>query len=112
MICITAIYANTRGSRFDGRYYAERHRPMAESLLGQHGLHALRISLGVEGLDASPPPFWAISEMIFPSRAAFDAAMGACGDALFADAPNYTDVTPILQLSSWAEDSNGDSRHA
>ncbi len=108
MICISAIYANTAGSRFDAAYYRERHRPLAESLLSPHGLHALRVSLGEQALDGGPPPFWAISEMTFPDRAAFDAAIAAVGADLFADAPNYTDVTPTLQLSSWADAPSGD----
>jgi hypothetical protein len=40
--------------------------------------------------------------MHFASRAAFDAAIAAAGDALFADIPNYTDATPILQVSELA----------
>lgn len=112
MICISAIYANAPDSRFDARDYVERHRPLAEALLAPYGLHTIRASLGIAGLDGAPPPFWAISEMIFTDRAAFDAAMAACGAALFADASNYTDVTPTLQLSSWADDISGEPPHA
>ena len=36
------------------------------------------------------------------ARAAFDAAIAAEGAALFADVPNYTDITPILQVSELA----------
>lgn len=108
MICISAIYANSPGSRFDARDYVDRHRPLAESLLRPHGLHSIRASLGIAALDGGPAPFWAISEMIFASRDAFDAAMAACGATLFADALSYTDVTPTLQLSSWADAATGE----
>jgi hypothetical protein len=40
--------------------------------------------------------------MHFTSRTAFDAGIAAEGAALFADIPNYTDVTPILQVSELA----------
>ncbi|MGH6650042.1 MAG: EthD family reductase [Sphingopyxis sp.] len=102
MLCITAIYPNDPGSRFDAGYYTAAHAPLAEALLSPHGLRTIRTTIGLAGLDGSPPPFWAVSEMHFPSRADFDAAIAASGDALFADIPNYTNVTPILQVSELA----------
>jgi len=102
MLCITAVYPNDPGSRFDAAYYVASHSPLAHALLAPHGLHALRTTIGTASLDGSPPPYWAVSEMHFVSRAAFDAAIAASGDALFADIPNYTDVTPILQVSELA----------
>lgn len=99
MICICAIYPNDAGSRFDADYYLARHTPFADSLLRPHGLMQVSSALGIAALDGSPPPFWAISEMTFESREAFDTAMAVCGEALFADLPNYTDVNPVLQTS-------------
>ncbi len=64
-------------------------------MLGPHGLLEIRSTTGLASLDGTPPAYWAISEMIFASRAHFDAAMAACGEAIFADIPNYTNVTPI-----------------
>jgi len=40
--------------------------------------------------------------MHFPTREAFDSAMDAAGEALFADLPNYTDTAPVLQIASAA----------
>lgn len=97
MIRIVAIYPNTADSRFDGDYYVDRHAPFARGLLEPHGLLDLSSSLGLAALDGTAPPYWAISEMAFPSRETFDTAMAACGAALFADIPNYTNVTPVLQ---------------
>jgi len=76
-----------------------RHEPFARNLLMSHGLTEIRTMLGESAIDGAAPPFWAISEMAFTSREAFDSAMAACGDQLFADIPNYTDVTPVLQVS-------------
>ncbi|MEO0032527.1 MAG: hypothetical protein RIS94_2285 [Pseudomonadota bacterium] len=98
MIRIAAIYPNAADSRFDGTYYRDRHTAFARGLLEPHGLIAISTTLGLAALDGAPPPFWAIAEMTFPSREAFDAAIAACGEALFADIPNYTDVTPVLQV--------------
>jgi len=103
MIRIAALYPNTEGSRFDGSYYTGQHTAFARGLLDPHGLQAISTSLGIASMDGGPPPFWAISEMQFASREAFDAAMAACGEQLFADLPNYTDVAPILQTCSGAD---------
>lgn len=102
MIRILALYPNTAGSRFDGAYYTGAHTRFARSLLEPRGLLHISTILGDAALDGSPPPFWAVSEMHFPTREAFDAAMAAVGDALFADLRNYTDVTPVLQTGSAA----------
>jgi uncharacterized protein (TIGR02118 family) len=102
MLCITALYPNDPGSRFDVDYYLTSHARRAQALLSPHGLEAIRTTIGIAGLDGSPPPYWAVSEMHFTSRVAFDAAIAAEGSALFADVPNYTDITPILQVSELA----------
>lgn len=99
MIRITAVYPNEAGSRFDADYYAGPHQALAERLLRPHGLAGIEISLGVSGLDGAPPPYWAIGTMFFPSVPAFTAAMEACGEELMADAANYTNTTPVLQVS-------------
>lgn len=102
MIRIVAIYPNTAGSRFDGAYYTGRHTALARSLLEPLGLLHISTILGDAALDGAPPPFWAISEMHFPTRSAFDSAMAAAGEALFADLANYTDVAPVLQTGTAA----------
>lgn len=102
MLRICALYPTNADSHFDGLYYVDRHAPFARQLLAPHGLIDLRVTIGIAALDGGPPPFAAVSEMVFASRAAFDAAMQACGAALFADAPHYTDIAPVLQVSALA----------
>jgi uncharacterized protein (TIGR02118 family) len=99
MICVSAVYASASGSRFDSDYYINHHARLAEQLLKPWGLVGLRLAIGSGNLAGGPPPFRAISEMHFVSRAAFDEAMERCGAALFEDAKNYTDIEPILQVS-------------
>jgi len=100
MLCVSAIYANRAGSRFDGDDYVHRHIPFARDLLTPFGLRGLRITLGTAALDGAPPPYWAVCELLFPDRETFDRAMVHCGAALMGDAPTYTDVEPLLQLST------------
>jgi uncharacterized protein (TIGR02118 family) len=100
MICVSAVYPNQPGSRFDGAYYVTTHAALARALLQPLGLIEIRASLGQCDLAGATPPFWAISELHFTSRAAFDDAMRLCGEALFQDAKNYTDVNPVMQVST------------
>lgn len=102
MMLVSALYPNTPGSRFDAAYYLGPHRRLAHRMLDPQGLIALRATTGKAALDGATPPYWAISELHFPDRATFDTAMAACGAEIFADAANYTDVTPILQVSTLA----------
>jgi uncharacterized protein (TIGR02118 family) len=100
MLRVSAIYPNLPGSHFDGDDYVGRHAPFARALLGPHGLRDLRITIGTAALDGTPPPYWALSELIFDDRDSFDRAMGICGATLMGDAPRYTNVDPVLQISS------------
>ncbi|KAA9018204.1 EthD family reductase [Sphingobium limneticum] len=100
MLRVSATYPNLPGSHFDGDDYVGRHAPFARGLLEPLGLRALRITIGTAALDGAPPPYWALSELIFDDRDSFDRAMDICGAALMGDAPRYTNVDPVLQISS------------
>lgn len=102
MIYVLALYPNHSGSRFDVAYYRDRHTPMAQGLLATHGLTGLRLTEGVAALDGAPPAFWMVSEMRFATRDGFERGMAARGAALLGDTPNFTDVTPVLQICAQA----------
>ena len=104
MVTISAVYPNRPGSRFDVGYYRGSHAALARRLLAPLGLVGLRTIPGDAALDGAAPPFWMIAEMRFASRDAFDRAMAAAGAELFADAANYTDVEPVLQVSADPDD--------
>jgi uncharacterized protein (TIGR02118 family) len=100
VIRISAVYPNSPGSHFNGAYYQGSHTALAMKLLGPHGLQSVRVTLGVAGLDGAPPAYWAIGEMVFSSREAFEKAVAESGAALFADTPNYTNASPVMQVST------------
>lgn len=104
MIRVSALYPNGEGSRFDARYYVEQHEPFAAEMLKPFGLLEIRTAIGLSALDGASPPFWAISEMVFTTRDHFETAMERCGERLFVDIPNYTDVVPVLQFSKLGAD--------
>lgn len=99
MFIVSAIYGNSPGSRFDEKYYLFRHRPMVEELLQPFGLKGLRILKGAASLNEQDLPFRIIAEMHFETREGFEQGMAQHGETVLGDAPNYTDIEPILQVS-------------
>jgi uncharacterized protein (TIGR02118 family) len=89
---VTVLYPSGVGSTFDMDYYRTKHRAVCfESL---EGLERMDIDQGVDG------PYMASCHLYFPSLEALQAAMAGpkAGDAA-ADVPNYTNITPVIQIS-------------
>src|SRR5947209_17737698 len=99
MIKVSILYPNKEGSRFDLDYYLDQHMPMTiEKLSG--GLRGVTVEHGLTGgsLEA-PPPYIAMCHLLFDSVDAFQSAFAPHAEALQGDIPNYTDVTPVIQIS-------------
>lgn len=101
MIRISILYPNTKGSRFDMAYYIDTHMPRSISLLGAHpGFKGVCVEKGLAGATPdSPPAYLAMCHFLFESVEAFMAAFVPHAPELQGDIPNYTDVTPIIQVS-------------
>ncbi len=98
MIWVTVIYANEAGKRFDMEYYASSHMQLVNEKLGPLGLPAAEVDKGLS-LGGQPAPFAAAAYLKFPSLEVFEKAFAAVGGELAADAPNYTDIEPVVQVS-------------
>lgn len=98
MIRISVYYPNRPGARFDHRYYAEQHIPLAVRLLGD----ALRSVTVEQGLDPGPP--WpapthvAVAHFTCDSLEAYARASAPHAAVLQADVANYTDIAPVIQV--------------
>ncbi len=91
MIRLSVLYPQSEGATFDHDYYRDKHVPL---FLRTCGLSTAEIDKGVDG------PYVAAVHVQFDSLDAMQAAMGAEGMAeVLADIPNYTSVTPVLQVS-------------
>lgn len=101
MIRVSILYPNNPGSRFDMRYYLETHMPMSIKLLGAHsGFKGVSVERGMGGpAPGSPAPYVAMCHFLFTSAEDFMAAFGPHAATLQGDMPNYTDVTPVIQLN-------------
>jgi uncharacterized protein (TIGR02118 family) len=99
MINVAVQYPRAEGARFDMDYYVTKHIPMCQERCGE----ALRGATILEGLSGGmggkPPANVASVNFVFDSVEAFAAAMGPHMPEIMGDIPNYTDITPILEIS-------------
>lgn len=99
MIKVSVLYPYKPDARFDHAYYGDRHMPMVAGLLGD-----LCKGYGVDrGLSGGAPgvaaPFLCIGHMLFKSVEDFQTASRPHRKTIGADLVNYTDVTPVMQIS-------------
>jgi uncharacterized protein (TIGR02118 family) len=99
MIKVSVLYPNGDGSRFDMKYYCERHIPMVRAKLGT-ACTGVAVEEGLAGVaPGSPPAFAALGHLYFDSVEAFQAAFGPHAESIIGDIPNYTNVQPTIQIS-------------
>jgi len=100
MVCISVLYANASGKKFDHDYYAQRHMPMVMDRCKGSGLMRYEIDKGLAGgAPGSPAPFVCIGRLYFDAVEGFQKAMGAHGPEIMGDVRNYTDIEPQIQVS-------------
>ena len=100
MICVSALYANAAGKRFDHDYYARKHMPMVLDRLKDVGMTRYEIDRGLGGAaPGSPPAYLCIGRLYFETVAGFEQGLAKHGPELMADIPNYTDAEVVLQVS-------------
>lgn len=91
MIRVSVLYPSGPGSTFDHDYYANSHIPLVVRIWEPLGF---QIDTGVDG------PHVAAVHLTFDSKAVFDKARSLPESAtVLADVPNYTNITPVVQVS-------------
>ncbi len=98
-ITATVMYTNTPGSKFDMDYYMGSHFDLVGKLWGPK-LLSVRAIKGVATPDPNtPPPYQVIAILEFESTEDLRVAMEEHGEEVMGDIPNFTDVTPAIQIS-------------
>jgi uncharacterized protein (TIGR02118 family) len=100
MIRVSVMYPAGEGKKFDVDYYVKRHMALVQQRLGSLGLRRWEVDRGVAGgAPGAPAPFACVGHIYFDSVDAFQKAMAPHGKELFADVPNFTNITPQVQIS-------------
>jgi len=99
MIKVSVFYPAGPNTKFDMKYYVERHMPMVQRLVGS-SLKGMMVEQGVSGLQpGSPATYAAMGHLLFDSVEAFQSNFGPHTAAIVGDIPNYTNTQPIIQIS-------------
>jgi len=99
MVCVSVMYGNTSGKRFDHEYYNQKHIPMVKSRLGSALVRA-EVDQGLAGgAPGAPAPFVCIGRLYFNSLPECQQAFAAHSAEFMGDVPNYTDIQPQVQIS-------------
>ena len=97
MIRLSVFYPSSDGATFDHDYYRDSHVPLCLETWGLNADQA-QIDKGVDG------PYAAAVHFQFASMDDMQKALGAPGTAeVQADVPNYTTITPVMQISEIVE---------
>ena len=99
MIKVSVMYPNTPEARFDHEYYRDRHMPLVKARMGD-SCQYYTIDKGLAGgAPDAPATYVAMCHIFCDSVEAFQAGFGPHAEEIMADIPNYTDLTPIIQIS-------------
>src|SRR5882762_7220026 len=99
LIKISIMYPYAEGKTFNMEYYETKHMPMVAGFLGSN-LIKYTIEKGLaSGIPNQPLPFMAIGTFYVKSLSDYQAAIGPHRDAIRADFPNYTNISPVILVS-------------
>ena len=99
MVTVSVIYPNQPRTRFDERYYLDKHIPLVRERWEPMGLTELRLLRGTNTPDGGAAPFRVMALLTFESAEALQKASAAHGREIFGDIPNFTDVQPVAQVN-------------
>jgi uncharacterized protein (TIGR02118 family) len=97
MIRVSVLYPNESGKKFDHDYYKNKHMPLVGKLL-QPVRYEVDKGVG-SGVPGAPALFVAACHVYFSTLADFQKRIEAHGPQLMGDVPNYTDISPQIQIS-------------
>ncbi len=99
MIKVSVLYPNDEGKTFDMSYYCDKHVPMVRKLLGSSCTNA-SVEQGIAGgTPGSKATYIAMGHMYFNSVDDFIASFNPNASTILGDLPNFTDTTPVVQIS-------------
>jgi len=93
------MYSYKPGVRFDHDYYRTKHLPLIKSRMGA-ALRYYTIDKGLADRDGRRPgAFVAMCHLLCDSFGEYQSSFGPHAEEIDGDIYNFTDVTPIVQIS-------------
>ncbi len=103
MFRVSVMYPNQEGVRFDIHYYRTKHMELVKNLLKPFGLIKVEVDRGLSGGGNLPAPYVCVGHLDFDSKDGYDRGVAEKGSSLRGDIPNFTNATPIRQISEILE---------
>ena len=99
MVKVSVLYPNDEAKKFDMNYYLGTHIPLVRKLLGVACTNAA-VDHGISGgMPGSKAPYVAIGHLFFNNIEDFMSSFGPNANVIMSDIPNYTDITPLIQIN-------------
>lgn len=99
MIKVSVMYPYSAGMRFDHEYYRDTHMPLVKSMMGANCQY-YTVDKGLAGgTPGTPATYAGMCHIFCDSIKAFQAGFGPHALEILADIKNYTDATPVIQIS-------------
>jgi uncharacterized protein (TIGR02118 family) len=99
MIKVSVMYPNKPGARFDHAYYRDQHMPLVQKLMGS-ACRFYTVDKGLAGGGpGDPPTYIGMCHIYCDSVESFQAGFGPHAQEILGDIPNYTDLSPVVQIS-------------
>jgi len=96
---VSVMYPFAEGKTFDMEYYETKHMPMVAGFLGSN-LVKYTIEKGLaSGIPNQPLPYMAIGTFYVKSLSDYQAAIAPNREAIRADFPKYTNISPVILVS-------------
>ena len=93
--CLTILYPNSEGVRWDVEYYRTHHMPLIMRLYGQESIKRFELRKGTTDQKGGSPPYIGTVNIYINDQTAFDAAGAQHGKTLVADVPHFSSVMPV-----------------
>ena len=99
MFKVSVMYPNQEDARFDIDYYCTKHMDLVQKHMKPFGLVRTEVLKGISGGGGQPAPYICIGNLYFAAIDGYEKGIAASSGTLRADIPNFTNVTPVRQVS-------------
>jgi uncharacterized protein (TIGR02118 family) len=99
MFRVSVMYPNQEGVKFDLNYYRTKHMELVRTLLKPYGLIKTEVDKGISGGGQQSAPYICVGHLYFETKDGYDRGVAEVGPIMRGDIPNFTNVSPVRQIS-------------
>lgn len=92
--CLTILYPNSEGVRWDVEYYRTHHMPLIMRLYGQQAIKRFELRKGDKNMAGAKPDYIGTVNIYIADAKAFEEAGKQHGQTLRDDVPHFSSVMP------------------